>query len=145
MSRKLFLSFDFCHILKNIRNLFIDKKLVLGDKIINSTYLRQIYNTYKHQLLKPVRFLTRKHIYPSNLERMNVGRALDIFRPEVTAALRCMADDYPQNKIEIMSTVQFMEMIFKWFQVILNFTYFDLILLKYIIYRYTMYPTHITT
>lgn len=41
----------------------------------------------KNEVIKPVRFLTQKHVEPSNFEKMHVGRAVEMFSNEVIAAL----------------------------------------------------------
>ena len=46
--------------------------------IISSSYLKALYGLQRGWPLKPVRYLTKKHFYPSNLEKMNVLRAVQI-------------------------------------------------------------------
>jgi hypothetical protein len=57
------------------------------DGIISSKYLKKLYDLQKNLIVKPVKFLTKKHLYPTNFEKMNVRRAGEIFSPQVTAAL----------------------------------------------------------
>ncbi|KAH7933921.1 hypothetical protein HPB49_019155 [Dermacentor silvarum] len=84
--RLLFLSFDCCHVLKNVRSQFLEREIG-PDGEISSRYLKKIYDLQKEMIVKPVRKLTRKHVFPNNIEKMNVKRALEIFSPSVTAAL----------------------------------------------------------
>ncbi|KAJ4427100.1 hypothetical protein ANN_24715 [Periplaneta americana] len=41
--RLLFLSFDYCHLIKNIRSQFLDRDMADGDGLISSKYLKEIY------------------------------------------------------------------------------------------------------
>lgn len=40
--------------------------------------------------MKTVRNLTRKHVYPNNIEKMNVRRAVEVLAPDVTASLEVL-------------------------------------------------------
>ena len=42
-------------------------------------YIQQLYEQFCLELLRPIRYLTQKHIYPNNFEKMNVLRAVQIF------------------------------------------------------------------
>lgn len=55
--------------------------------VLSSEYLKILYNLQRNLIVKPVKFLTEKHLYPSNFEKMNVRRAVEVFSPPVTAAL----------------------------------------------------------
>jgi hypothetical protein len=88
---KFFMSFDYCHALKNGRNLFLDQDMASSDGIITANYLKELLGFQEKLIIKPVRYLTKKHIYPSNLEKMKVRLAVQIFSPPVTAALRYIA------------------------------------------------------
>lgn len=50
--------------------------------------MKNLYRMQQDRIVKPVRFLTRKHVFPSNLEKMNVRRAVQLLSPAVTAALK---------------------------------------------------------
>jgi hypothetical protein len=43
----LFLSFDYCHVIKNARNIFLDHKMASSKGIIQAEYLHQINNIQK--------------------------------------------------------------------------------------------------
>lgn len=47
----------------------------------------KIYDLQKEVIVKPMRKLTRKHVFPNNIKKINVKRALEIFSPSVMAAL----------------------------------------------------------
>ncbi|KAH8041052.1 hypothetical protein HPB51_013712 [Rhipicephalus microplus] len=71
MNRRLFLSFDHCHILKNLRNQMLSTKRVLFNNghYYSPTYLRKLLDiTEKQSSFKLVRNLTQKHVYPTNFE-----------------------------------------------------------------------------
>lgn len=90
-ARVLFFAFDQCHLIKNVRSQFLAHDL--GEKgQVSSFYLKNLYELQKMSTIKPVRFLTRKHVYPSNLEKMNVQRAVQVFSLEVTAALKLLQE-----------------------------------------------------
>ncbi|KAH7938025.1 hypothetical protein HPB49_019298 [Dermacentor silvarum] len=69
--RLLFLSFDCCHVLKNVRSQFLEREIG-PDGEISSRYLKKIYDLQKEMIVKPVRKLTRKHVFPNNIEKMNL-------------------------------------------------------------------------
>ncbi|XP_037523600.2 DNA transposase THAP9 [Rhipicephalus sanguineus] len=121
-SRSLFISFDYCHILKNIRNQFLDVKRIFRKSgiLILPDYLRNLYDLQEKQgAFKLVRCLTKKHLWPSNFEKMGVGRAVAIFSPQVTSVLRFLqqhGDHLGARGFEdCLPTVEFMEMVYKWF------------------------------
>ncbi|KAH7953581.1 hypothetical protein HPB49_010341 [Dermacentor silvarum] len=70
-SKKIFLSFDQSHIIKNVRSQFLSKDFG-KEKQITSKYVKSLYKMQKNSTVRPVRFLTRKHLYPTNIEKMNV-------------------------------------------------------------------------
>nr|XP_050022891.1 uncharacterized protein LOC126516841 [Dermacentor andersoni] len=115
--RPLFLSFDCCHVLKNVRSQFLEREIG-PDGEISSRYLK-IYDLQKELIVKPVRKLTRKHVFPNNIEKMNVKRALEIFSPSVTAALEFLRGqaghscDY--SFAAAGPTITFMKNIYRWF------------------------------
>ncbi|KAH7958824.1 hypothetical protein HPB49_005567 [Dermacentor silvarum] len=83
-SRPLFLSFDPCHVLKNVRCQFLTPKL--GPKgEISSPCLKYVYELQKNLSVKPVRYLSRKHLYPNNIEKMHVVKAIQVLSPPATA------------------------------------------------------------
>ncbi|EEC03860.1 hypothetical protein IscW_ISCW024115, partial [Ixodes scapularis] len=91
IQRKLFLAFDQSHIIKNVRSQFLARELGSNTEI-SSGHIKKLYKMQAGSTVKPVRFLTRKHIYPTNIEKMNVRSAVQIFSPPVTAALSFMKD-----------------------------------------------------
>jgi hypothetical protein len=116
---KLFLSFDYCHATKNGRNLYLDHDMASSDGIISSQYLKDLSEMQGDLIIKPVRRLTRKHLFPTNLEKMKVKLAVQIFSPPVTASLRYLAhhasEEFSHFK-ECMATVKYLENMYKFFQ-----------------------------
>lgn len=90
--RKLFLSYDYTHIIKNVRNQLIDRKLKWDGEEISFSVITSLYEKTLNDRLAICRFLSRKHIAPTNFEKMKVCFARDTFLPEVTASLRTMKD-----------------------------------------------------
>jgi hypothetical protein len=76
---KFFMSFDYCHALQNGRNLFLDHNMASSDGIITANYLKELLGIQEKLIIKPVRYLTKKHIYPSNVEKIKVHLAVQIF------------------------------------------------------------------
>ncbi|XP_075746495.1 uncharacterized protein LOC142803981 [Rhipicephalus microplus] len=73
----------------------------------------------QNSFVKPVRFLTRKHVFPTNMEKMNVQRAVQVFSPPVTAALKLLREQ-AGHKCDasfagVGATVQFMDTVHRWF------------------------------
>ncbi|KAJ4442671.1 hypothetical protein ANN_04260 [Periplaneta americana] len=104
--RLLFLSFDYCHLIKNIRSQFLDRDMADGDGLISSKYLKEIYRLQAKLTVKPVRYLTKKkNIEPTNFEKMNVLTAVQVFSPAVTATVEFMKN----NNVRINTNVDFSE------------------------------------
>lgn len=84
------------------------------DGTITSVYLKDLYTLQRNLIIKPVKFLTAKHLYPSNFEKMNVRRAVEIFSPSVSAAIKYLSihrtsiHDFSEAK----ATVLYMEMMY---------------------------------
>lgn len=105
----LFLSFDYCHTIKNARNLFLSREMCSSEGLISSTYLKTLHDLQVGLPIKPVKFLTNKHLYPSNLEKMNVLRAIQVFSPAVTSALQFLKDCGDERFSNCQSTISYMQ------------------------------------
>ncbi|XP_069673471.1 uncharacterized protein [Periplaneta americana] len=79
------------------------------------------YELQSTETTKPVPFLTRKHIAPTNFEKMNVKRAKDIFSLKVIMALEYLKDHSQQigahEFCNAEATITFMKNIKKWFDI----------------------------
>ncbi|KAH7938544.1 hypothetical protein HPB49_025074 [Dermacentor silvarum] len=116
--RPLFLSFDPCHVLKNVRSQFLAHDI--GPKgEISSSHLKAVYELQKDLTVRPVRYLSRKHVYPNNIEKMNVGRAVQVLSPAVTAALEHLKEQAGHTcSVSFASagpSITFMKYIYHWF------------------------------
>lgn len=93
--RSQFVSFDQCHFIKkNVRSLFLEGEMTDGSLPITGQFVKQLYDFQMNEIVKPVRFLTQKHIEPTNFEKMHVGRAVQLFSDEVISALSFLKE-YP--------------------------------------------------
>jgi hypothetical protein len=61
----LFLRFDYCHCMYK-KSKILDHDMSSSTGVISSTFLKKMYNLQKGLPAKPVRYLTRKHLYPTN-------------------------------------------------------------------------------
>ncbi|KAH6926278.1 hypothetical protein HPB50_016221 [Hyalomma asiaticum] len=117
-SRSLFLAFHQSHIIKNVRSQFLARKFGRNGEI-SSIYIKDLYKMQQGSILKPVRFLTRKHLYPSNIEKMGVKPAVQLFSPAVRAALSFMKDHAGHTCdakfADAGPTVEFMKNMCRWF------------------------------
>ncbi|KAH9368598.1 hypothetical protein HPB48_004051 [Haemaphysalis longicornis] len=73
----------------------------------------------ERSIVKPVRFLTRKHVHPTNIEKMNVRRAVQVLSPPVTAALKLLKEQAGHtcdaSFANVGPTVVFMDIMHRWF------------------------------
>jgi hypothetical protein len=113
----LFLSFDFCHALKNARNLFLDREMNSSVGIISSDYLKKLYILQKNLPIKPVRNLTRQHLFPPNFEKMNVLRAIQVFSPAVSSSLKFLQENNDARFQGVDATVKYIETMYNFFQI----------------------------
>ena len=102
--RLLFFIFDFVHILKTIRNNWLNLKDYnrtfvfpkFEDFSVQSTAsfqdIRLLYKSDQHCVVKLAPRLTAKSCYPSNFERQNVNLALKIFDESTVGALTVFAN-----------------------------------------------------
>lgn len=119
-TKSIFLSFDQSHIIKNVRSQFLAKDMG-GGKEISSKYLKKVYKMQKNLTVKPIRFLTRKHLYPTNIEKMSVRLAVQLFSAPVIAALKYLREQAGHTAdTEFASagpTIKFLEVMQKWFTI----------------------------
>ena len=115
--RPLFLSYDYCHVTKNIRNQFLDRNFHINGQEISSKYAKMIYDLQKGELAKAGRNWTEKHVRPNSLEKQKVKPAMDMFRPEVTATIEMNAEHGVQGFENVGPTVDFMKTIHRWISI----------------------------
>lgn len=58
----------------------------IGPKSEISSHLKKLYELQKDLAMKPVRYLSRKHVFPNNIEKINVARVIQVLSPSATAA-----------------------------------------------------------
>lgn len=116
--RKHFVAFDQCHLSKNIWSQFLSRDIG-KDGEITSQYLKDLYKMQQHSIVKPVRFLTRKHVYPTSMEKMNVRRAVEVVSPPVTAAMKLLKEQAGHTCDASFAhngaTILFMDTMYRWF------------------------------
>jgi hypothetical protein len=61
------------------------------------------------------RFLSRKHIAPTNFEKKKVGYAREIFKPELTSSLRTMHDLNQRGFENVEDLCRFLEFFWTWY------------------------------
>lgn len=111
----MFLSYDYTHIMKNVRNQLIDRKLVKDGKNLDFGLIQLLYQRTIIGSFHICRFLTRKHIDPTNFEKMKVKLAIDIFKPEVPASLRSMCEMNIVGFSNVEPLCKFLELMWNWF------------------------------
>lgn len=116
-TRVIFLSSDYTHAFKNARNLMVDRTLKINGKIVSFAPIVLLYEKQKHHNLRLVRFLTRKHVAPTNMERMRVRWAYDVFRPEVVAALKLLNHYKIPGFENVHPLIEFLTMFYRWWQI----------------------------
>ena len=119
--RPLYLIFDFVHIIKTIRNNWINQidsnhtfscpSFLSCDLPLYAAFqdLRNLFILEQNSVAKTAHRLTVKSCWPSSLERQNVNLALRIFNDSTAAALTVHAAKYN----EISETAQFINLISK--------------------------------
>ncbi|KAH9372161.1 hypothetical protein HPB48_009706 [Haemaphysalis longicornis] len=116
-TKNIFLAFDQSHIIKNVRSQFLAKD-VGREKEISSIYLNKIYKM-QNSIVKPIRFLARKHLYPSSIEKMSVKLAVQLLSAAVVGALKYFKEQAGHTTDgEFASagpTIHFLEVMQKWF------------------------------
>lgn len=124
-SRKLFFVIDPVHILKCVRNSWLnvaEQELIFPEfegtatAVASFGALKSIHSIEKNQLVKYGVSLSLKALYPSHLERQNVSLALRIFNECIPEALRKLGPLHNIN--HCYSTASFIEIICKWWDVL---------------------------
>jgi hypothetical protein len=112
----LFCSFDYCHVVKNARNIFLDHDMSSSTGVITADYLKKLYTMQKSWLIKPVPFLARRHLYPNTFEKMNVLRAVQIFSSGIIAALKYLRKYDSTGFANAQATIEYLEFMHDFFK-----------------------------
>ncbi|MBP1527227.1 MAG: hypothetical protein H9Q66_04835 [Spiroplasma ixodetis] len=136
----LYFFFDSVHLLKCIRNNWVNKKdslmtilypefqLLSADEQDFSFHeacfstIRKLYYLEEHMLVKYSPSLNLKSIYPSNTEKQNVRLALNIFNEKVREGLLYYGNN--QNLTKYDDTANFLKIIYDWWSVVNTKTVF---------------------
>lgn len=121
-SDQIFLMYDTVHAFKNIRNNWINlttlnHTFTYSDwetselKYASFSHLRDLYTCESNMLIKKAYKLNYKTVYPSNLDRLNVSLADNIFHESTISALD--PTNYAQK-----STGDFMQIIKNWWNIV---------------------------
>ena len=112
--RPLFLCFDYCHVLKNVKHQFIYRDFHINNQMATAKFVNKLFKKQSSDLLKPVRGLARKHIFPTSIEKQTVKPAMDVFRSDLTATIRLHAELGTEGFEDVDSTLKFMENMQRW-------------------------------
>lgn len=113
--RKMFISSDYTHLLKNLRNQFKDRIFNICSKILSFEPIVTCYNTQKRfSFLRPARKLGPKHVEPKNLERQKVCYATDISSHKLIAALQTFQEFKVEGFQNKQNIITLMKMVKKW-------------------------------
>jgi hypothetical protein len=111
--RLLFFSFDYTHILKNIRNLQADRQFDICGYPVSFDLLRRVQVIQKnYPFFRPYRNLTDKHTNPNTLDRMKVRFTYDVYSDEMIATFELFkkygAEGFT-NEGQVNATIEFMK------------------------------------
>lgn len=93
----------------------IDRPLKWKGNYIHFSLITLLFQRTIDDELTLCRFLIRRHVDPTNVERMQVKYARDVFRPEDVAALRSthVLNEHGFENVETLVT--FIEFLWKWY------------------------------
>lgn len=123
-SMPLFFLFDSVHLLKCIRNNWLNQKNPIQSFVIPSPSnfqnqcqakllsLKELYIKERNQCVKLAPGLSEKVLFPTNLERQNVQLVVRLFDDKNVAALKTI------NNTDDVGTVAFLEQIISWWQIV---------------------------
>ena len=114
LDRKLFFIINPCHLIKCIRNNWLQKStfLVAGADV-SLEYVRQLHSEDMKRDIKLAPKLNNKVLNPTNIEKQCVRSAVSLFSPSVTAALETYMIIEPEQFSGAGPTVDFMKKIYK--------------------------------
>nr|XP_042912286.1 uncharacterized protein LOC110282455 [Parasteatoda tepidariorum] len=119
----LFLMFDSVHILKVLRNIWLNQKtkdttlffpsFENFDEIMEASFddLRNIHYSEKNEIVKMAPKLNEKALFPSSVERQNVNLCLRIFHESNMHALTML------DEVKYKGTITFLHIIIKWWKI----------------------------
>lgn len=126
----MFVTYDFVHILKNIRNNWLNlkdsEKTFVFPPFLNldssplKAKIQDLRNLYKHKcddLIKTAYKLNYKSLYPSNLERQKVSLVCNVFHETTYCALKT---EFEANSgiVSSAGTHEFIKIILDWWSIV---------------------------
>lgn len=112
--RKLIFIVDPCHLLKCIRNNWINKRIFKVDgRDVSFEYIMRLYKEDQKRTVKLAPNLTVKVVSPTNVERQSVRLAASLFSPPVIAALESYIASDPVQFDGATAVVEFLQQINK--------------------------------
>ena len=134
--RKLYVLFDFVHIIKSIRNNWLNLKdydltfaypdMQLFPSLLNSTtklneakfnYVRKLHKSEQNSTMTQAHRLSSKVCWPTSLERQKVNLALRVFNESTCAALKIQNDLHPDSINDTSNFVDVLSKIWKIFNI----------------------------
>ncbi|KAK7861885.1 hypothetical protein R5R35_001482 [Gryllus longicercus] len=132
-SKPLFFLFDSVHLLKCLRNNWINQKNEYScmyypdfanedgdahDIVGTASFaaLRQLYDIEEKKMVKHAYALTLKALYPSSLERQNVSLALQVFNENVALGFESIGASH--NIPHFLETSNYIQIILKWWWIV---------------------------
>uniref|UniRef100_A0A2L2Y813 Transposable element P transposase n=1 Tax=Parasteatoda tepidariorum TaxID=114398 RepID=A0A2L2Y813_PARTP len=139
-SRKLFFIIDSVHIIKCVRNNWLNQKnynscmfypefqvdvtndIDTNDNVKNVPLktasfqaLRKLHEFERSNLVKYAPTLITKSLFPSNIERQNVKLALNIFNRQLIGAINSLKEKC--NILDLISTAEYIEIFVNWWDI----------------------------
>lgn len=126
-NQMLFFLFDTCHLIKCIRNNWLNSLLTnqtffysdINDasqvSIASLLHLKKIYDLEKNSIIKQAPKLNRKVLFPTTTERQNVNHALNLFHESNLVALQIHSVKFGKDFIK---TKSFISHILTWWNVV---------------------------
>ncbi|XP_053956807.1 uncharacterized protein LOC128862288 [Anastrepha ludens] len=90
-NNKIFCMFDYCHLIKSIRNVFMKYDIPTAHGTASFKVIRKLFDIdQKNSNFKICPKLTEAHIYPSIFEKMSVSRATQVLSNSVASGIDMM-------------------------------------------------------
>jgi len=110
--RQLLFIIDPCHLIKCIRNNWLDRCVFsIAGNNISIDYLRELYTDDKQRDIRLAPKLNTKVLHPTNVEKQCVRSAVTLFAPSVSAALETYMQLKPEEFGDAGPTVEFLKRI----------------------------------
>lgn len=129
-SNPIYFIADATHLFKSLRNMLLSHDFRLpfwavrkwdieGGDLVSWKWITELYGIQQSDLFQMSYKLTSSHISPSNLEKMRVCFARQVFSSETAAAIRAMVANKLMDS-RALPTAVFIELVERWYQLINN-------------------------